>query len=61
MNQRTFTTTQLVVTALMAAITCVVGPFSVPLPFTPVPISLTNFVIYLCAYLLPVKLCSMRQ
>lgn len=59
MNQRTFTTNQLVVTALMAAITCIVGPFSVPLPFTLVPISLTNFVIYLCAYLLPVKLCSM--
>lgn len=59
MNQRSTRTYQMVVIALMAAITCIVGPFSVPLPFTLVPISLTNLVIYLCAYLLPAGACTM--
>jgi biotin transport system substrate-specific component len=38
--------------AMMAAVMCVVGPFSIPLPMSPVPISLTNLVIYFAAYLL---------
>jgi biotin transport system substrate-specific component len=38
--------------ALMAATMCVVGPFSIPLPMSPAPISFTNLVIYFAAYLL---------
>lgn len=41
---------QLTTMALMAALMCVVGPMSVPIG--PVPISFTNFVIYLAAWLL---------
>ena len=38
------------VTALMAAVTCVLAPLSIPIG--PVPISLTNLAIYLSLYLL---------
>ena len=37
---------------LMAAVTCISGPLSIPLPISPVPISLTNFAIYLAIYVL---------
>jgi biotin transport system substrate-specific component len=43
-------TKKLTLTALMAAILCVLGPLSVPLPFSPVPISLTMIGIYLAVY-----------
>lgn len=43
-------TKELTLTALMAAIICVLGPLSVPLPFSPVPISLTMIGIYLAVY-----------
>ena len=33
-------TKQMVLIALMTAVTCVLGPLSIPLPFSPVPISL---------------------
>ena len=38
------------VTALMTAVTCIVAPLSIPIG--PVPISLTNFAIYLSLYIL---------
>lgn len=41
---------QMTTMALMAALMCVVGPMSVPIG--PVPISFTNFVIYLAVWLL---------
>ena len=47
-NTQTFRKTStyaMVVTALMAAVTCILAPLSVPIG--PVPISLTNFAIYL--------------
>ena len=37
---------------VMTALTCILGPLSITLPFTPVPISLTNLVIYLTVWLL---------
>ncbi|MCI5935969.1 MAG: biotin transporter BioY [Lachnospiraceae bacterium] len=43
-------TKELTLTALMTAIICVLGPLSVPLPFSPVPISLTMIGIYLAVY-----------
>lgn len=39
-------------TALVTAVICVIAPFSVPLPFSPVPISFAMFAIYLGAYVL---------
>ena len=41
--------------ALMAAIISVLGPLSIPLPFTPVPVSFTIMAVYLTAYLLGAK------
>lgn len=41
---------QMTTMALMAALMCVVGPMSVPIG--PIPISFTNFVIYLAVWLL---------
>lgn len=52
MNKK-ITTYQLSVTALMAAVMCILGPLSVPIG--PVPISLTNLVIYLSVILLGTK------
>ena len=43
----------MVSTALMAAVTCILAPFSVPIG--PVPISLTNLAIYISLYLLDWK------
>lgn len=43
-------TKELTLTALMAAVLCVLGPLSVPLPFSPVPVSLTMVGIYLAVY-----------
>ena len=42
-------TRELVLTALAAAVICVLAPLSVPLPFTPVPISLASFAVILCS------------
>ncbi len=50
-----FTPKGMALTGVMAAAACVVGPFSIPLPFTPVPISLTNLVLYLTVYLIGMK------
>ena len=46
-NTKTYT---MAVTALMTAVTCIVAPLSIPIG--PVPISLTNFAIYLSLYVL---------
>lgn len=45
----------MVLIGVMCAVTCVLGPISIPLPFSPVPISLTNFVICISAYVLGTK------
>ncbi len=49
-GNRTFTTVNMVMMALFAAITCVLAPLAVPIG--PVPISLTNLVIYISLYVL---------
>ena len=48
-------TKQMVLIALLTAVTCVLGPLSIPLPFSPVPISLTNFAIFLAIFVLGMK------
>lgn len=45
---------QMAGTALMAAVMCILGPLSIPIG--PVPISLTNLVVYLAVYLLGTRL-----
>lgn len=34
-----FTTKRMALIGVMTAVTCILGPFSIPLPFSPVPIS----------------------
>lgn len=46
-------TYSLVLTALMTAIICILAPLSIPIPVSPVPISLTNLVLYIGLFLLP--------
>ena len=46
-------TRQITLIGLMTAITCILAPLSIPIG--PVPISLTNFAIYLALYLLDWK------
>ena len=48
-------TAQMTVTALMTAITCILAPMALPIPISPVPISLTNLVIFFMAYILGMK------
>ena len=49
-EKRKITTQQMALVAIMTALTCILAPFS--LPIGPVPISLTNLVIYFSLYLL---------
>ena len=46
---------ELALIGLTAAVICVAGPFAVPLPVSPVPISLTNLAIYFVIYVLGMK------
>jgi biotin transport system substrate-specific component len=46
---------KMTVIALMAAVMCIVGPFSIPLPVTLVPISFTTLIIFLSVYILGLK------
>lgn len=50
------TTRQMALIGLMAALTCIIGPFAIPLPFSPVPISFTNLSIFFTVYVLGAKL-----
>lgn len=43
---------QMALIGVMTAVLCVIGPFTIPIPFSPVPISFVNLVIYLAAYVL---------
>ena len=47
-----FSTQSLVLTALMTAVTCILAPMSIPIPFSPVPLTLTNFVLEISIFLL---------
>ena len=40
---------------VMTAITCILGPLSIPLPISPVPMSFTNLAIYITVYVLGMK------
>ena len=46
------TTQRLVLIALVTAITCILAPLSIPIPVSPVPISLTNLVLLISVYVL---------
>lgn len=46
------TTHRLVLISMVTAITCVLAPFAIPIPVSPVPISLTNLVLLISVYIL---------
>lgn len=48
-NVKTITITQI---ALFSALQCVISPFAILFPFSPVPISLATLMLYLSAYIL---------
>lgn len=52
-SQSKLTIRQMAVIAFMSALTCILGPMSIPIGA--VPVSFTNFVIYLAVYLLGTK------
>ena len=43
---------RLVLIAMMTAFTCILAPLSIPIPVSPVPISLTNLVLLISVYIL---------
>lgn len=56
MKEKQSTTYKIVLVALMAAVVCVLGPLSITLPFTPVPISLAVLGILFAVYIIGWKL-----
>lgn len=52
-------TKDMVLIALNTAVTCILAPFSVPIPVSPVPISLTNLVLNFSIYLLGWKFATL--
>ena len=61
MEQQTMKIQDLTLIALMAALTCILGPMSITLPFTPVPISFTNLVIYFAVMVIGMKRGTSRK
>lgn len=51
-------TKNMTVIGLMTAVICIVAPFSIPIPLSPVPITLTNFMIFIAVYILGMKSAS---
>lgn len=41
--------------ALVAAVMCVIAPITIPLPFTPIPISMATFVVYITTIIIGKK------
>lgn len=54
-QRKGLSTKQIALIGLMTAVTCVAGSLAIPIPFSPVPISFTNLVIYLALYVLGMK------
>ena len=48
-------TKRMVWVALFTAITCILAPLSIPIPISPVPITLTNLVLFISLYILSWK------
>lgn len=55
-NQKLFTTSRMALTALMTAIICILGPIALPIPVSPVPISLQNMLVFFSVAILGWKL-----
>lgn len=51
-NTNTLSVSNMAMISLMAAVICVLGPLSIPIPISPVPISFTNLAIFFTVCLL---------
>lgn len=54
-KKRALSTSQMALIGVMTAVTCILGPFAIPIPISPVPISFTNLAVYLTVYVLGMK------
>lgn len=54
-SETRYRTRLMAVTGLATSALCIAAPFSIPVPVSPVPLSLTNFVIFLAVYILGTK------
>lgn len=52
LSNKKISTYQIALIGIMTAITCILGPLSIPIPFSPVPISFTNLAIYFTVFIL---------
>lgn len=52
-NKTYLSTKNMILSAFISAIMCILAPISIPLGFTPVPISLALLVVFFAAYILP--------
>lgn len=48
-------TKEMIIISLMTAILCILGPITLPIPISPIPISMVTFVIYISIYVLGMK------
>ena len=55
-SRKGMSTQKMALAAVMTAITCILAPLSIPIPISPVPVTLTNLAILLTACLLGWKL-----
>ena len=58
METKKLSTKELSLISIVTAMTCILGPIVFPLPFSPIPISLLNLMLYISAYLLGTKKAS---
>ncbi len=54
-KKRALSTSQMALIGVMTAVTCILGPFAIPIPISPVPFSFTNLAVYLTVYVLGMK------
>lgn len=54
-NTSSISVKHLTLTGVMTAVICILGPLSIPLPMSPVPITFTNLAIYLAVFVLGMK------
>lgn len=47
-----FNTKSMILISLMTSITCIIAPFSISIPISPVPISFTNLILYISIFIL---------
>lgn len=54
-NNKNFSVKNMTLIGLMAALICILGPFSISLPVSPVPITLATLILYFSIYVLGMK------